>query len=114
MAYSYSYYVDELRRKIKRYRIESGISQQKLSELTGVSVRSLQRFEKDSDISLDNFAKILVALNIADLVNAAIPDMDDRPSARLDKSRNHTRQRVRKRIKQDAAGTVEFKWGDET
>ena len=58
MAYSYSYYVDELRRKIKRYRIESGISQQKLSELTGVSVRSLQRFEKGSDISFENLMKI--------------------------------------------------------
>ncbi|MBP3782632.1 MAG: helix-turn-helix transcriptional regulator [Butyrivibrio sp.] len=114
MAYSYSYYVDELRRKIKRYRIESGISQQKLSELTGVSVRSLQRFEKGSDISFENLMKILVALNIADLVNAAIPDMDNRPSAKLEKSRNHTRQRARKSTKQDSMGTVEFKWGDET
>lgn len=113
MANSSAFYFGELVRKIRRYRIEIGITQKDLSSIAGISVRSIQRFEKGEDISLENFIRILIALGLSDMVNASVPDMDERPSAYLNKSKNQTRQRVRKNRSENVKDSVEFKWGDE-
>ncbi|WP_022761394.1 helix-turn-helix domain-containing protein [Butyrivibrio sp. AD3002] len=102
-------YTNELHRKIKKYRIETGLTQKELALKAGVSARSLSRFECGEDISLSNFVKILLALDLIDAVNNSIPDMENRPSVLLAKERNEDRERVRKKT----AKKQTFKWGDE-
>lgn len=102
--------LQELQRKTKRYRIEKGITQKEIAAMTGLSLRSVQRFENGNDISLVNYLKILDALELADMVVGAIPDMDNRPAALVDKYLNKTKQRAHKARNNNQ---IEFKWGDE-
>ncbi|WP_035795427.1 helix-turn-helix domain-containing protein [Butyrivibrio sp. WCD3002] len=103
-------YLEKIQRKLKRYRIESAMTQEELASATGLSLRSIKRFENGNDISAGNLIKILIALDLADLVDNAIPDLDNRPSAYVDKQKNRTKQRAHKKTTKN---TVEFKWGDE-
>ena len=102
-------YKNDIYRKIKKYRIEVGITQKELADKTGLSLRSVQRFESGEEISLSGFIKILYVLELIENVNNAIPDMDKRPSVMLAREKHHDRKRVRK----TASGDNEFKWGDE-
>ncbi len=56
--------LQEVQRKTKRYRIGREITQKELAILTGLSLRSIQRFENGSDIALENFLKILDVLEL--------------------------------------------------
>lgn len=51
---------------VKNIRKRRGISQQKLSELTGVSYGSIKRFEITGNISLLSLTKIVVELDAVD------------------------------------------------
>ena len=102
--------LQEVQRKTKRYRIEKEITQKEMATRTGLSLRSIQRFESGSDISLENYLKILDALELSELVVGAIPDMDKRPSAYVDKYLNKTKKRARKT---HGNSQIEFRWGDE-
>ena len=43
---------------IKRIRMERGISQQKCAEDVGMSLRTLQRYEKGEPIGVENYRKL--------------------------------------------------------
>jgi len=103
-------YLIDIKRKVTRYRIENSLTQKDLSQMTGLSLRSIQRFESGNDISLENFFKILIALGLADSLNDSIPDLEKRPSAFLDREKNNTKKRAHK---SKTSSQVEFKWGDE-
>lgn len=47
---------------LKQYRINYPMTQRELADKTGISVRSISRFENGEDISLSEFLKILRAL----------------------------------------------------
>lgn len=51
---------------VRRVRKRRGISQQKLSKLTGVSYGSIKRFEMTGNISLLSLTKIAVQLDAVD------------------------------------------------
>lgn len=55
---------------VKKIRKRRGISQQKLSELTGVSYGSIKRFETTGNISLLSLTKIAVELDAADEIKS--------------------------------------------
>lgn len=103
-------YKADIYRKVKKYRIERGFTQKELADKSGVSARSLQRFEAGEEISLSAFINILWALGLIDNVNNAIPDMDKRPSVMLAKEKHEEKKRVRKKQPKNP----DFKWGDET
>lgn len=54
----------ELVEKIKQHRKKLKISQAQLATKSGVSLGSIKRFESKSEISLNSFIKILIALNL--------------------------------------------------
>jgi len=101
-------YLEELGRKLKLYRVSMGLTQQELEEKSGVSKRSISRLEQGESVQLDNFLKIMTALNLGDNIDVLIPDQTRRPSYYLE-NKTKGQQRVRK----TAAGKTEFKWGDE-
>ena len=105
---SYQEYIVELGKKIKTYRIMKELSQEDLSDKTGISKRSISRLEQGESIQVDNLFKILIALDIGDNIDLLVPDQTRRPSYYLEYS-NSGPQRVRKkRVK------TTFKWGDES
>ncbi len=97
---------DELRERMKLYRIYSPMTQKELAEKSGVSERSISRFENGEDISLSNFAKLLRSLGLENNLLLLVPDQKDRPSFYLEQPKVRARSR-----KKSAKQT--FKWGDE-
>lgn len=93
--------------RVKQYRVNAGISQKDLENESGVSVRSISRLEQGDSIQLDNFIKILSALNLEKNIDLLIPDQTKRPSFYLTDSK--IKQRVRKKENKNK----KFKWGDE-
>lgn len=102
--------LNDLSRRMKSYRIAYPMTQKELAEKSGVSLRSIQYFEKGSEISLRYFIKLLIALDLGENLNVLIPDMDDRPSAYIAQAQGKVRKRASS-VKKKNSG--EFKWGDE-
>ena len=107
-------YLQDISKRMKRLRIESAITQKELASITGLSLRSIQRFENGEDISLENFLKLSIAFELAESILSAIPDMDNRPSILFEKQRGKTKQRAHKMDHNTSNSTKKtFKWGDE-
>ena len=56
----------EISQRFKIIRKNRKVSQQRLSELSGVSYASIRRFEKTGDISLTSLVKLALALQLYD------------------------------------------------
>lgn len=56
----------EICQRFKTIRKNRKVSQQRLSELSGVSYASIRRFEKTGDISLASLVKLALALQLYD------------------------------------------------
>lgn len=57
---------EKLAQRIKGIRKRKSISQEQLSQLSGVSYGSIKRFENSGKISLLSLTKLAIALNCAD------------------------------------------------
>lgn len=99
--------IRELGTQIKNYRISRQLTQRDLAERSGVSLRSISRFEQGEDIQLGNLVKILRSLDLTDNLNMLVPDVAKSPSYYL---KSTPKKRVRKKKSDDK--TI-FKWGDE-
>ncbi len=93
---------------LKEYRISRELTQKDLAERSGVSLRSISRFEQGEDIRFELLIKLLRALGLQDNLALLIPDVTRRPSYYLTQSR----KRVRKKNGADNSAKA-FKWGDE-
>lgn len=52
---------------LKEYRKRMNISQEKLSDLTGIDRKTIFRIENDKNVPrIDTYAKIVIALNMSD------------------------------------------------
>lgn len=102
-------YQKMLGERVKLYRIAAGFSQKDLEEKSGVSVRSISRFEQGASIQLESLIKILSALKLDENLKLLVPDQTRRPSYYLEESKK-LRQRVRK---SNSSKQTDFKWGDE-
>ena len=98
--------LNEVGLRIKQRRISLSITQQDLSEKTGISLRTIINIENGNNFSFENLVLILKALKLADNLNDLIPESKIDPIALL----NFDKQRQRaSKIKQ----TKNWKWGDE-
>lgn len=80
-------------------RLARNITQKDLSDLAGISVRTLKRLEAGEGASLDTFVRILQALNLGHHLAALLPDPGIQPVTRLELG---GRDRQRARPKKDA------------
>lgn len=96
--------------RIKNYRIDYPLTQKQLADRSGVSLRSIQRFETGEDIQFGNLIKLLNALGLDHNIETLVPDVTRRPSAFLKQSSNRKRAHV---TKKGSGSTEPFKWGDE-
>ena len=95
--------------RLKQYRIHYPLTQIELAEKSGVSVRSISRFENGEDISLSNYLKLLRAMDLDGRMVDMIPDQRKRPSYYLEKEP----RRKRASRARDKGGCAPFVWGDE-
>lgn len=100
-----------LSERLKNYRLDFPLTQKQLADKAGISLRSLQRFEKGEDIQLGNLIKLLNALELDKNIQILIPDVTKRPAAFLDKP--YKKQRVRPAKEERAETAGQFIWGDE-
>ena len=62
----YSYKIEKVKKMLRDYREKANITQEKLSELTGVDRKTIFRIENDINIpKINSYAKIVVALNLS-------------------------------------------------
>jgi len=110
VTYSTEAFIEELYKRLKAYRIAYPLTQQELAEKSGVSLRSIQNIEKGKDVKLTILIKVISALGLQDGLLASVPDMNDRPSAHMQRAKGLERQRVRKK---KGDNSKKFVWGDE-
>ena len=79
--------------RVKNYRKKTGMTQKRLSEITGLSIFTISQFEngKGQGMSLTNFCSILKALNLEDGMETIVPDIMD-----IDLGKEWNRQNKRK------------------
>ena len=51
--------------RIKAYRVNAGISQKDLEDISGVSVRSISRLEQGASVQVESLFKILIASDLS-------------------------------------------------
>ena len=95
--------------RLKQYRIHYPLTQKELAEKSGVSSRSISRFENGEDISLSNYLKLLRAMDLDARMVEMIPDQNKRPSYFLE----NEPKRKRASAKRENGGSAPFVWGDE-
>ncbi len=66
---------EKLAQRVKRIRKRKSISQEQLSQMSGVSFGSVKRFETTGKISLLSLTKIAIALNCAEEIRALFMDV---------------------------------------
>lgn len=100
--------LSELGEALKLYRVSLNLSQADVEEKSGVSKRSISRMEQGGGIQMDNFVKILSALNLENNLSVLVPDIKKRPSYHLEKERKEKR-----RARKPSEKKTTFRWGDE-
>lgn len=66
---------EKLAQRMKRIRKRKSISQEQLSQISGVSFGSIKRFETSGKISLLSLTKLAIALNCADEIRGLFTDV---------------------------------------
>ena len=87
----------EIAKKAQEKRLKLNLSQQTLSEKSGVSYGTLKKFEQKGQISLESLLKIALALGEMDQFEHLFAKADDNLPASLDELLDeHPRKRGRK------------------
>lgn len=101
--------INEIGKRIKARRIAFDMTQQGLSQESGVSLRTISGFENGENISLDNLIAILRVLRLLQELDALFPEKKVNPFDVL--KLGHSKKRVsRKRSEEN----TNWKWGDQS
>ncbi|KAF0092046.1 MAG: helix-turn-helix domain protein [Fusobacteria bacterium] len=104
--------LSEIGARLKAYRIDFPLTQEELSDKSGIAIRSISRMESGEDIQFGNLIKVLIALDLDANLDMLVPDPKKRPSFYLnDKSTIPQRHRTKKKTIKNQG--TDIKWGDE-
>ena len=100
---------EELLQRLKKERINQGISQEEMALRSGMSRSLIIKLEKGDGVRLVSFLKYLQVLHKLDALNNLIPEPSVKPSDLfgLGKSRQRVASTKKKRVNPN------WKWGDE-
>lgn len=104
----------DLGRRLENIRLARNINQTQLAEEAGVSRRTITRLENGAGVSLDTFIRVMLALKLAERLEALLPDPGVRPIDRV-----RLKGRVRKRARPKAHGNAaeapnDWQWADDS
>jgi transcriptional regulator with XRE-family HTH domain len=100
----------EMGKRLKRCRIDSGLSQIELAERTGISTKTIANMEDGMQSNSLTVIRILRALNLLDNLEMLAPCQDNRPIDYLRYNQKAPERVSRNRHKKE---TRTWKWGDE-
>lgn len=99
--------MNELNKRFKLLRLSSNITQEDLSQMSGVSLATIKKFESGSDIKISTLEKLLCQLGMENAVNELIPDVSRRPSYKANLEDGNIKKRAHKVKK-----TQRWEWGE--
>jgi putative transcriptional regulator len=70
-------------RRLEGIRLSRNITQARLAEEAGVSLRTIGRLEKGLGVSMDTFIRVMIAFKIGHNLEALLPDPSIRPMERV-------------------------------
>jgi transcriptional regulator with XRE-family HTH domain len=100
----------ELGRRLKKQRIDSGLSQAELAVESGISKRTVERIESGGSVQICNMIRVLRVLNLLNSLNLAIPEIEISPIDLLN-LKGKARERVSRRAKSGKSGR-QWQWGE--
>ena len=101
--------LSELGKRLAQHRIDQNITQENLAKEAGISKRTLERLEAGESSQLLTFVRMLRALNMINLFEAALPEAVIHPVDLLKIGKD--RQRASSRRKESSEEP--WQWGDE-
>jgi transcriptional regulator with XRE-family HTH domain len=111
---SNAWLLEKIGESIKGRRLQKNISQEELSEMSGVSVASITRLETGKgNTSLTNLLSILKILEIADELRTIFTPPEHSPALLAKAVKGKTLVRVKRSNLSEADKTGEWKWGDD-
>lgn len=96
-------------RRLEGIRLARNLTQRRLAEEAGVSLRTIGRLEKGEGVSLDTFLRVLIALDLQHALEGLLPDPAIRPVERVEA---RGRERRRARPVPPAEPPATWTWGD--
>ena len=100
----------EIGARIRRLRIDSGVTQAEFAEKAGLSLRTISRIESGEDTQFSNLVRVLRCAGALENLNLLLPEEQLRPSQMF--NGETLRQRVTK-YRTASGKSTEWKWGDE-
>lgn len=100
----------ELGKRIQETRIATRLSQKDFSDIAGLSVGSISRIESGQSTTMENFLKVLRALDLLQGLDLLIPEQEIKPSDLLDAGGKRWK-RVTSARKADNNDTT-WEWGE--
>ena len=97
-------------KQLKKIRLARNITQEKLAEEAGLSIRTVYTLEKGLGVSLDTFIRVLIALNIQYNLEVLLPDPEIKP---IDLLKKKKKERKRARTESSRHKDIDWVWGDE-
>jgi transcriptional regulator with XRE-family HTH domain len=94
--------------RLEQIRLSRNITQQKLADEAGVSLRTIVRMEQGEGVSLDTFIRVLIALGIQNNLETLLPDPSVRPVERVGLGK----ERKRARPQPEDEKPAQWAWGD--
>lgn len=94
----------ELGKRVRAIRKSRRLNQTQVAEQAGLSRPTVSMFERGNDVSLDSFLSILRALDLLDLLDAAVVEPGISPMAELTGGARST---------SNGTGSALWSWGDE-
>jgi transcriptional regulator with XRE-family HTH domain len=101
----------DLCQKLEQIRLTRNITQAKLAEQAGLSLRTIRNLENGQGVSLDTFIRVLIALGVQHNLQVLLPDPSIRP---IDRVELGGKERLRASSKKTDKGESQWVWGDET
>lgn len=101
----------ELGRRAQQQRVGMNLTQIQLAAASGVSARTIERFEAGTSIQLDKLIRILRALQLSDNLDQLIPSAGVRP-LQLVGAKSTVRRRAHTRKSSSKPKQNEWVWGD--
>lgn len=101
----------ELGRRAQQQRVGMNLTQTQLAAASGVSARTIERFEAGASIQLDKLIRILRALRLSDNLDQLIPSTAVRPLQLVGK-KSTVRRRAHTGKRTNKPGQSGWVWGD--
>lgn len=88
----------DIARKIKKKRISLNISQEYLSQKTGLSIHTISNIETGKSYTMDSFIKVMRVLGMIDNLDKVVSDVVVDPDTVKDKKQ---KQRVKQKVEKN-------------